>query len=130
MWTYAAVALGGALGCCARYGVTQLIQLVYGKSFPLATLTINVLGCFLMGFLFFETLDRISISPNLRAAILAGGLGGFTTFSTFVMESFLLIEDGETGYAGVYLLLSRLPGLFAALLRASIVGHRCGKLPW
>jgi len=120
MWTYAAVALGGAVGCCARYGVTQLIQLVYGKSFPLATLTINILGCFLMGFLFFETLDRISISPTLRTAILAGGLGGFTTFSTFAMESFLLIEDGEIGYATAYLLLSVFLGLFAALLGAYI----------
>ena len=120
MWTYAAVALGGAVGCCARYGVTQLIQLVYGISFPLATLTINILGCFLMGFLFFETLDRISISPTLRTAILAGGLGGFTTFSTFAMESFLLIEDGEIGYATAYLLLSVFLGLFAALLGAYI----------
>jgi len=120
MWTYAAIALGGAVGCCARYGVTQLMQLVYGKSFPLATLTINVLGCFLMGFLFFETLDRISISPTLRAAILAGGLGGFTTFSTFAMESFLLIEDGEIGYATAYLTLSVFLGLFAALVGAYI----------
>ncbi|HVA55886.1 MAG TPA: fluoride efflux transporter CrcB [Gammaproteobacteria bacterium] len=120
MWTYAAIALGGAVGCCARYGVTQLMQLVYGKSFPLATLTINVLGCFLMGFLFFETLDRVSISPTLRAAILAGGLGGFTTFSTFAMESFLLIEDGEIGYAAGYLALSVFLGLFAALVGAYI----------
>jgi len=120
MWTYFGVAVGGAAGCCARYGVTQLIQLVYGKSFPLATLIINVLGCFLMGFLFFETLDRISVSPTLRTAILAGGLGGFTTFSTFAMESILLIEDGEIGYAAAYLLLSVFLGLFAALLGAYI----------
>jgi fluoride exporter len=116
MWTYAAIALGGAVGCCARYGMTQLIQLVYGKSFPVATLGINVLGCFLMGFLFFETLDRVSISPALRAAILAGGLGGFTTFSTFAMESLLLFEDGETGHAIAYLLSSVFLGLFAAFL--------------
>jgi fluoride exporter len=120
MWTYAAIALGGAVGCCLRYGVTQLVQLIYGKSFPMATLIINVSGCFLMGFLFFETLDRISISPALRVGILAGGLGGFTTFSTFAMESLLLFEDGETGYAVVYLLSSIFLGLFAALLGAYI----------
>jgi CrcB protein len=118
MWTYLAVAFGGAVGCCARYGVTQLIQLVYGKSFPLATLVINVLGCFLMGFLFFETLERLSVSPVMRTAILTGGLGGFTTFSTFAIESLLLYEDGERGYALLYLLLSVILGLFAALLGA------------
>lgn len=120
MWNYLAVAVGGAVGCCARYGVTQLVQLVYGRSFPLATLAINVLGCFLMGFLFFETLERVSMNPVLRTAILTGGLGGFTTFSTFAMETLLLIEDGETGYAVAYLVLSILLGLLAALLGAYI----------
>ncbi|HEX5340004.1 MAG TPA: fluoride efflux transporter CrcB [Gammaproteobacteria bacterium] len=120
MWNYVAVALGGALGCCARYGVTQAVQLVYGRNFPLATLIVNVLGCLLMGFLFFLTLDRISISPTLRMAILTGGLGGFTTFSTFAMETLLLIEDGETGYAVSYLVLSVMLGLAAALLGAYI----------
>ncbi len=120
MWTYFGVAVGGAVGCCARYAVTQLVQQVYGRSFPLATLIINVLGCFLMGFLFFETLERISMNPTLRTAILTGGLGGFTTFSTFAMESILLIEDGEIGYMAAYLLLSVFLGLAAALVGAYI----------
>ncbi|MGH8396954.1 MAG: fluoride efflux transporter CrcB [Gammaproteobacteria bacterium] len=118
MWTYAAVAVGGAVGCCARYGVTQLIHLVYGKGFPLATLIINVFGCFLMGFLFFVTLERLSVNPVMRTAILTGGLGGFTTFSTFSLESLLLLEDGMTGYAILYLLLSVFLGLSAAFLGA------------
>ncbi|MGA9852232.1 MAG: fluoride efflux transporter CrcB [Gammaproteobacteria bacterium] len=120
MWTYLSVGLGGAVGCCARYGVTQLVQLVCGKSFPLATLIINVLGCFLMGFLFFETLERLSVSPVMRTAILTGGLGGFTTFSTFSIETLLLFEDGETVYAVSYLLLSVFLGLLAAVLGAYI----------
>lgn len=116
MWSYLAVAVGGAIGCCGRYGVTQLVQHVYGKDFPLATLIINVVGCFLMGFLFFETLERLSASPVMRTAILTGGLGGFTTFSTFSIESLWLLEDGETGYAILYLLLSVFLGLFATYL--------------
>ncbi|MGH8400295.1 MAG: fluoride efflux transporter FluC, partial [Gammaproteobacteria bacterium] len=80
----------------------------------------NVLGCFLMGFMFFETLERVSMNPVLRTAILTGGLGGFTTFSTFAMETLLLIEDGETAYAVAYLVLSVLLGLLAALLGAYI----------
>ena len=120
MWNYLAVAIGGAVRCCARYGAMQLVHLVYGRNFPLATLAVNVLGCFLMGVLFFATLERISVTPLMRTAILTGGLGGFTTFSTFAMEAFLLIEDGETGYAVIYLALSVTLGLSAALLGAYI----------
>jgi fluoride exporter len=58
---------------------------------------INVLGCFLMGFLFIETIERLTISPYLRIGILTGFLGGFTTFSTFAMETLLLAEQGEEG---------------------------------
>ena len=114
MLNYLAVGIGGAVGCCARYGMTQLIQAVYGKSFPVATLTINVLGSFILGFLFFETLERLTISPTLRAAILTGGLGGFTTFSTFMVETLLLTEDGEISRAAMYVILSIVLGFLAA----------------
>ncbi|MBU6469081.1 MAG: fluoride efflux transporter CrcB [Gammaproteobacteria bacterium] len=120
MWTYLAVAVGGAIGCCARLGVSQAVHAVYGRDFPLATLIINVLGCLLMGFLFFATLERLRVSPVMRTAILTGGLGGFTTFSTFAMESLLLLEDRETGKALLYLFLSVLLGLTAAFLGAYI----------
>lgn len=115
MLTYLAVAIGGAIGCTARYGMTQLIQLVYGHSFPFATLIINVLGSFILGFLFFETLERLPIGPTLRAALLTGGLGGFTTFSTFMVESLLLMEDGRTVQSLLYVGLSIVLGFIAAL---------------
>lgn len=116
MWNYVAVALGGVVGCCARYGVSQWVQVWYGRSFPLATLLINVAGSLAMGFLFVATLERASISPALRMAILTGVLGGFTTFSTFAMETLLLMEDGETATAVLYVLLSVFLGLGAAFL--------------
>lgn len=116
MWNYVAVALGGVVGCCARYGVSQWVQAWYDKSFPLATLVINVAGSLAMGFLFVATLERVNVSPPLRMAILTGVLGGFTTFSTFAMETLLLLEDGETGYAVLYVLLSVFLGLGAAFL--------------
>lgn len=116
MWTYFAVAVGGAIGCCARLGITQAIHAVYGRDFPLATLIINMLGCFLIGFLFFETLERLNVSATMRAAIIAGGLGGFTTFSAFAMESLLLIEKGEAARALVYVVLSVGLGLSATFL--------------
>ena len=80
MWAYVAIAIGGVLGCWARYAMTNLVQAIYGREFPYATLSINLLACFLMGFLFEETLERLTISPLLRLGILTGFIGGFSTF--------------------------------------------------
>ncbi len=114
MWTYIAIAIGGTLGCWARFALTGTVQAALGRDFPYATLTINVLGSFLMGFLFIETLERLTMPPALRIGILTGGLGGFTTFSTFSMEALLLAEDGEIGKAALYVGTSVLLGLGAA----------------
>lgn len=116
MWTYIDIGIGGVLGCWARYYLTGLIQQIFGRSFPYATLTINILGSFLMGFLFIQTLERIQISPSVRAGLLTGVLGGFTTFSTFSMETLLLAEEGEVAKAILYVFLSlalALSGVFA-----------------
>jgi CrcB protein len=86
--------------------MTNLVQLIYGRDFPYATLSINVGGSFLMGFLFVETIERLAISPELRTGILTGFIGGFTTFSTFEMEILLLTEQGEAIKAILYLMLS------------------------
>ncbi|WP_315924014.1 fluoride efflux transporter CrcB [Mesorhizobium sp. SP-1A] len=106
MWTYIAIAIGGVVGCWARFAMTNLVQAVFGREFPYATLSINLLGSFLMGFLFINTLERLVIPPELRAGILTGGLGGFTTFSTFEMETLLLVEQGSFGKAALYVVLS------------------------
>ncbi|WP_112794907.1 fluoride efflux transporter CrcB [Rhizobium sp. SYY.PMSO] len=118
MWTYVAIAIGGVFGCWGRYAMTNLIQTIYGRDFPYATLCINVLGCFLMGFLFIETLERQTISPALRAGILTGFIGGFTTFSTFEMETLLLVEGGSNPKAVLYVFLSLVFGFFAAFAGA------------
>jgi fluoride exporter len=114
MMTYVAIAIGGTFGCWARYGMTNLMQSIYGRDFPYATLSINVLGSFLMGFLFVETLERLTVSPELRTGILTGFIGGFTTFSTFSMEILLLVEQGFAAKGLLYLLLSIGLGLAAA----------------
>jgi CrcB protein len=115
MWTYIAIAIGGTLGCWARYAMGNLVQAIYGREFPYATLSINVLGSFLMGFLFIETLERLTISPAMRTGILTGVLGGYTTFSTFEMEALLLVEQGEPLKAVLYIALSVGLGFAAAL---------------
>jgi CrcB protein len=116
--TYVFIALFAIIGAFARYGQTLVVQGVLGRSFPFATLSINILGSFLMGFLFFETLERINLSPELRTGILTGGLGAYTTFSTFSLESLSLIENGEMVKAGLYIGASVVLSIAAALFGA------------
>jgi CrcB protein len=118
MWNYLAVALGGALGCCARLGVNQLVHERLGQAFPFATLIINVSGCLAMGFLFFYTLEQMSMSPALRLGIVTGVLGGFTTFSAFGIESLLLVQDNKLGQAVLYVTLSVVLSLAAVFTGA------------
>ncbi len=114
MWTYVAIAIGGTLGCWARYAQSNLVQAVFGRNFPFATLSINVIGSFLMGFLFILTVERLMIPPSVRVGVLTGVLGGYTTFSTFEMETLLLAENGEFSKAGLYVVLSVVIGFAAA----------------
>jgi fluoride exporter len=118
MLTYFAIAVGGTIGCWSRYAMTNLVQSIFGRDFPYATLSINLLGSFLMGFLFVATLERLTVSPIFRTGILTGGLGGFTTFSTFAMESRLLLVQGEAGKAVLYMGLSLGLGVLCAFAGA------------
>lgn len=120
MWTYGAIAVFGVLGCWARFTQTNLVQTVYGREFPYATLSINVMGSFIMGFLFIETLERLTLSPALRTGILTGFIGGYTTFSTFEMEALLLAEGNELAKAALYVGLSVGLGFLAAFAGAYI----------
>ncbi len=118
MWTYVAIAIGGTLGCWARYVQSVYVQATFGRDFPFATLSINVIGSFLMGFLFILTLERLMIPPSVRVGVLTGVLGGYTTFSTFEMETLLLAESGEFFKAGLYVVLSVVIGFAAAFAGA------------
>lgn len=115
MQVYLAIAIGGILGCWARYGMTNLMQTIYGREFPIATLSVNIVACFLIGFLFVATLDRLTVGPVLRTGVLTGFIGGFSTFSTFMMETFLLAERGELGKSIIYVVLSIVLGMAATL---------------
>jgi fluoride exporter len=118
MYTYLAVAVAGVLGCWLRLFMGTWIPVWTGRDFPYATLTINVLGSFLMGFLFIATAERFAISPALRVGILTGFLGGFTTFSAFSMELLLLIQGGEPGRGAIYVVSSVVLGLAACFAGA------------
>jgi CrcB protein len=111
-----AIAVGGSLGCWLRYGQTQLVQNLFGRQFPSATMSINIMGSFLMGFLFVATAERVDISPALRLGILTGFLGGYTTFSTFSMETLLLVQGGHSVRALLYVMLSVGLGLTGTII--------------
>lgn len=118
MWNYIAVAVGGAVGCLARYGLTRYVQAGFGTGFPLATLLVNVSGSFALGFVCFLAADRLALSPTLRLGLMTGVLGGYTTYSTFMLETLALGEGGSWAKAGLYLLLSVVLGLAAVIAGA------------
>ena len=106
------VALGSAVGGVGRY----LMSLWLGStSFPWATLAINIIGSFLLGFLLKIPLLPSSMSPEVRAMLTVGFCGGFTTFSTFTAETIRLAQDGSWPKAAAYISASVLLGLVAGL---------------
>lgn len=118
-----AIAAGGAIGAVARHLVNVQALALFGAGFPLGTLTVNVVGSFLMG-VFVET-SALVWSPGLtlRAMLTVGILGAFTTFSTFSLDVAVLYERGQLGLAAAYIVGSvvlSVGGLFAglALVRA------------
>ncbi len=110
------IATGGALGAVMRYLVSTGIHSFLGRGFPYGTLTVNVLGSFMMGFLFIYLLERSSLGPEWRALILIGFLGAFTTFSTFSIETLNLIESGAMVRALANILVSVITCILATWL--------------
>ena len=96
------VALGGAIGAAARYGVG--VALVRPGAFPIGVLAVNIIGSFLMG-LIVVYLGQKMLS-HLNPFLMTGILGGFTTFSAFSLEAYTLFERGEVGQAAIYVIAS------------------------
>jgi CrcB protein len=101
------IALGGAIGSVLRYLVSGIDYRFSGGVFPVSTFVVNATGSLIIGFLW-GLFERFAVAPNVRMFIFIGVLGGYTTFSTFTLETFNLMRDGEYKIALVNVLLSNL----------------------
>lgn len=118
------VAIGGAFGSVARYLTGLWFGRLFGTGFPWATLTVNIVGSFVMGLLVAAMAQAWSPPAEVRAFLTVGILGGFTTFSTFSLDVAMMLERGELGVAAAYMLSSLIVGiggLFAGLYLVRMV---------
>ena len=109
------VALGGSIGAVLRYVIAHFTQSMASTPFPIGTLTVNILGCALIGIL---AAFLLGSNPQhremLRLLLIIGILGGFTTFSTFALDALKLFQEGKLVSAMLYILLSNVLGILAA----------------
>ena len=110
------VMFGGAFGAAARFILSTKVTEKYGSVFPYGTLTVNVIGSFLMGFLAMFIAERLALDPLLKLGLFVGFLGAFTTFSTFSMDTLSLFDQGLHMRAITNILMNVLLSVFAVFL--------------
>jgi CrcB protein len=123
-----AIAVGGALGTLARYGVERAL-VAAPNGFPWATFTVNVTGSFLLGLIVTLVVERWPPTRFVRPFAAIGFCGGFTTFSTLAVESVQRIQHGRVGLAAVYVAASLVAGMVAAFLGMAVARGRLLPLP-
>jgi CrcB protein len=105
------IGLAGLAGTLGRYWISEFATRQYGETFPRGTMAVNLVGCFLAGAVFYITEERSLFTPTARSVILIGLLGGFTTFSSYGLQTFQLIRNGQLGLATLNIGISNLFGL-------------------
>ena len=118
-----AIAIGCAVGSLLRFLVSKFIQTRVGVEFPVGTLLVNLSSAFLIGFFFAFFVERLDLSPNLRALLITGLLGGYSTYSTLFYEAYYMLFNGEWLKALLYLLISNGLGLLFVA-----IGYGLGKM--
>jgi CrcB protein len=115
-----AIGTGSFIGGVLRYLLSQFVQTKFLSTFPFGTLTVNIIGCFLIGLVFGLT-DRGNLTPEWRLFLATGLIGGFTTFSAFSNETVGLLRDGQLWYATAYIGASVVIGLLATFIGITII---------
>ncbi len=118
------IALAGSLGTLSRYGLAGLVQRFAGENFPWGTLTVNVLGCFVVGFISVIFESRWPVSPQTRTVVLIGFFGAFTTFSAFILNTGEFFRATQWLYAFGNIMLQNgigLAALFAGIAVARLM---------
>jgi CrcB protein len=105
------IGLAGLVGTLCRYWLSGVVARRYGETFPVGTLVVNAVGCLLIGFLFYLFQERYVAGQTVRTVVLVGFLGGFTTFSSYGLQTFTLLRDGEFAYAALNVVASNLLGI-------------------
>ena len=118
-----AVALGSAIGGCLRYLATLGVNALVQRAFPWGTLAVNVAGCLLIGMLHVFIVERGGQPETLRLFTMVGVMGGFTTFSSFSLETLLLVQQGAPGRAVAYVAAS-----VVVCLAASVAGMALARV--
>ncbi|MEC9071987.1 MAG: CrcB family protein [Myxococcota bacterium] len=121
--TWLLVMAGGAGGSALRYGLALLMNPAGGEGWPWGTLTANVVGCLLMGWLTSLLSSAVDVPEAVRVGVLVGVLGGFTTFSSFGLETFRFLQGGQLGLAAGYVALSNLAGIGGLWIGLKFSGH-------
>lgn len=112
------VGLGGSIGSMVRYGITLLAR---SKAFPYATVSVNIIGSFIIGLVFAMSMKEQNLSANWKLFLATGICGGFTTFSAFSLENMNLLQDGKIGTALTYIIFSVVLGIAATFLGYQLV---------
>lgn len=118
--TLLGIALAGAAGTLARYGLSGLMHRFLGAGFPWGTLSVNLIGCFLLGLLLELSRQSGWIPPDLRTIVGIGFMGAFTTFSTFGVETFRAFESGDWLVAALNVLANVAGGLLLVVAGTSL----------
>lgn len=115
------IAIGGAAGALCRHGLVNIINRVNEDReswsvFPIATLSVNIIGSFCIGIMYVLIAEKLSLHPDWRSVAIVGFLGAFTTFSTFSLETINLLENGQLANALLYVVSSLIVCILAVWL--------------
>ena len=116
------LAVGGAFGAVSRYLVQGWVQDLAGGRFPWGTFAVNISGSFALGLVFALAMDRAVLAPEVRVPLMVGFIGSYTTFSTLMLESWVLVEEGD-----LTRMLLNLMGSVAVGMVAVVAGLAVGR---